>query len=412
MAPVQESKPLAFGISFQTGRALADTWKFQILGKLSEGPLSPSAFVEEVGGELSHISRCFRQLAASGHIEIVEVRPGRQRGAALEHVYRVVRRAYFDSPAWEGVPRSKREAFSRTTLSNYFERVRRALKAGTFDQDVDRHLSWDLVALDLVAWQQIGNLLDDILDSLSRLEVEAAARLAGSEEEPIPATVGLASFRSPQSLDATLVGPRRLKGPANANDPGAPYAISPELAKAISNPWRYRVLMKLSERSLSPSQYIEENGGSMTHVSRCFRELAKWGFIEVIEERKGGRHGGGKEKIYRSTRRAYFDTPTWETLPQIAREEISQFFLDTYLARVTEAIEAGTFDADTDRHLSWKAVSFDRKAWTQVNDTLDKTLSLLANLETQSLQRTHNVEQLIPTVVGLTCFRSPERSST
>jgi DNA-binding transcriptional regulator GbsR (MarR family) len=411
VAPVQERKPFAFGISFQTGRALADAWKFRILGQVSVRPMSPSAFVEEIGGELTHISRCFRQLADLGYIEIVEVRPGRRRGAALEHVYRAVRRAYLDTPSWEGVPRSSREALSRATLDAYFERVREALNAGTFDQEHDRHLSWDEVALDLAAWKEVGKRLDDTLAFITELEVEAAERLAHSEVEPIPTSIGLTQFRSPQSIDAVLQGPERFKGPASADDPGAPYALGPELAKALSNQWRFRVLMELSYKALSPSQFIEEHGGSMTHVSRCFRELAEWGFLEVFEERKGGRHGGGTEKIYRCTRRPYFDTPTWESFPRVVREEISQHVLDTYIGRVTEAIKAETFDADIDRHLSWKPVVFDRQAWTEVTETLDEVLALLPELEAQSLERTPEVDQLIPTVVGLACFRSPKRSS-
>jgi DNA-binding transcriptional regulator GbsR (MarR family) len=407
VAPLQESKPFAFGISFETGRALADAWKFRILGKLSEGPLSPSVFVEEVGGELSHISRCFRQLADAGYLEVVEVRPGRRRGAALEHVYRAVRRGYFDTPSWEGVPRSKRESLSRMTLDTYFERVRGAREAGTFDQETNRHLSWDEIALDPAAWREVGRRLDDILASLAELEVEAARRLANTEEEPIPTSVGLTLFRSPQSVEAVLQGPQQFKGPASADDPGAPYALGPELAKALSNKWRFRILMELSNKPLSPSQFIEDHGGSMTHVSRCFRELAEWGFLEVFEERKGGRRGGGIEKMYRCTRRPYFDTPTWESFPQVVREEISQYVLNTYVSCITQAIEAGTFDADVDRHLSWKPVVFDREAWTQVTDTLDEMLALLPELEAQSLERTPDVEQLIPTVVGLACFRSP-----
>jgi hypothetical protein len=373
--------------------------------------MSPSTFVEEIGGELTHISRCFRQLADSGYIEIVEVRPGRRRGAALEHVYRAVRRAYFDTPAWEGVPRSSREALSRATLDAYFERLREAVDGGTFDQEKDRHLSWDEVALDLDAWKAVGRRLDDTLAFITELEVEAAERLAHGEEEAIPTSVGLMQFRSPQPVDAVLKGPERFKGPASADDPGAPYALGPELAKALSNQWRFRILMELSYKALSPSQFIEEHGGSMTHVSRCFRELAEWGFLEVFEERKGGRRGGGTEKIYRCTRRPYFDTPTWESFPRVVREEISQHVLDTYIGRVTEAIKAGTFDADVDRHLSWKPVVFDRKAWMHMTSTLDETLALLPELEAQSLERTPDVEQLIPTVVGLACFRSPKRSS-
>ncbi|HEU5064064.1 MAG TPA: winged helix-turn-helix domain-containing protein [Solirubrobacterales bacterium] len=406
----RDREPTAFGISARTAKALAEPWRIRILAAVSIKPLSPSQFVEEVGGDLTHISRCFRQLAAWGYIEIVEVRPGRRRGAALEHVYRAIRRAYFDTRIWESVARSKRDAVSRSVINSYQERIREALEAGTFDQDLDRHLSWDAVALDRRAWTEVGSRLDSILDSLAEHELKAANRLA-IRGERILTTVGLAAFRSPGSPLQMLRGARRHLGPADIEEPGDFVALGPKLAKALSNPWRCKILSAVSIRPLSPSQFVEESGGSLTYISRCFRDLARWGYLEILEERKGGRHGGGIEKIYRSTRRPYFDTRTWEALPQIVRDEISQFFLDTYFDRITEAVEAGTFDADTDRHLSWKPVVIDRVAWEEIGQTLDETLAWLPELETESLERTQDAETLISTTVGLASFRSPFSSS-
>lgn len=409
MAPgAKEKEPAAFGISARTARALADPWRIRILVEVTMRPLSPSRFVEEIGGELTQISRCFRQLAEWGYIEVVEERPGRRRGAAIEHIYRAIRRAYFDTYTWASVPRSERDAVSRSLLEAYQQRIGEALETGTFDQEVDRHLSWDAVVLDRTAWTQLGERLDFILNSLAEYEFGAAKRLTDVGGEQIPATVGLAHFRSPNSPSLMLQGTKR-QGPADENEPGELYAIGPKLAKALSNRWRCRILMEVSVRPLSPSQFVEEIGGSMTHVARCFRELARWGYLEIFEERKGGRRGGGIERIYRSTLRPIFDTPTWEALPQIVREEMSQWFLQTYFDRVSEAIEAGTFDADADRHLSWKPIVIDRLAWARIVDLLDESLAWLPQLEVQSLERTEDVESLIPTTVGLACFRSPSQ---
>jgi hypothetical protein len=406
----REKEPAAFGISARTARALADPWRIRVLVEVTVRPLSPSRFVEEVGGELTHVARCFRQLAEWGYLEVAEERAGRRRGAAIEHVYRAIRRAHFDTCTWASVPRSERDAVSRSILASYQQRIAEALEAGTFDQEVDRHLSWDAVALDQVAWKDLGKRLDLVLDSLAEHELETAKRLASADEEQISTTVGLAAFRSPGSPSSMLEGARRHHGPADATDPGAPHAIGPKLAKALSNRWRCKILMEVSVRPLSPSLFVEEFGGSMTHISRCFRDLARWGYLEIVEERKGGRRGGGVERIYRSTLRPYFDTPTWEALPQIVREEMSQWFLQTYFDRVTEAIEAGTFDADTDRHLSWKPIAIDRLAWTRIVTHLDEVLGWLPELEAESLQRTQDVESLIPTTVGLACFRSPSKT--
>lgn len=403
-------EPAAFGISAKMARALADPWRFRILIEVTVRPLSPSRFVEEVGGELTHVSRCFRQLTDWGYLEVVEERPGRRRGAAIEHVYRAIQRAYFDTPTWKNVPLSGRDAVSRSILGSYQQRIREAVEAGTFDLELDRHLSWDTVALDRQAWEELGEDLDALLDSLTELELDATKRLATGEGDQIPTTVGLTAFRSPDTPTQMLRSTRRHDGPLKAVSPTGPDGIEPKLAKALSNRWRCRILMEVSIRPMSPSQFIEEVGGSMTNISRCFRDLAKWGFVEIVEERKGGRRGGGVERIYRSTLRAFFDTQTWAGLPQIIREEISQFFLDGYFDRISEAFEQGTIDAELDRHLSWKPVVIDRPAWTHIGRSLNEVLHRLPELEAESTERTDDIEDLIPTTVGLASFRSPPAS--
>ena len=375
------------------------------------GP-SPSQFVEEFGGELTHVARCFRQLAKWDYIEVAEKRQGRRLGAAVEHVYRATRRAYFDMSTWEDISQGHRDSASRSTLSAYQDRVRAALEAGTFDSDPDRHLSWDAVVLDVRAWKALGKRLDEILGSALEHEATRAAQPQDAlDSELISTVVALAAFRSPDAPSSLLQGAyRRL--PRDPTDPHGIDPIGPELAKALSNRWRCQIVSEVGIRPLSPSQFVEEFGGSMTHISRCFRELAEWGFLEVFEERGGGRHGGGVERIYRSTRRPYFDAPTWEALPQVIRAGISQFVLTTYFARVSEAIEAGTFDADVDRHLSWSNVVIDRSAWVAIGGALDEVLAWLPDLETESLERTEDVEALIPTTVGLAAFRSSSQAQT
>jgi len=403
---INQKEPKAFGIGPKTARAVADPWRLRILTEVWLKPLSPSQFVNEFGGELTHISRCFRQLAKWGYIEVAEVRLGKRRGAAVEHLYRAIRRAHFDTPTWEGVPRNERDAASRSVLHAYRAHIRAAIESGTFDQEGDRHLSWDTVVLDETAWKQLGDRLDWILDGLAEHEVETSARFRNGKNQSLPVTVGLAAFRSPEPTwmmmqNSFRRGRKGLEPLADNVD-----VVGHKLAKALSNRWRCQIVSAVTLRPMSPSQFVAEIGGSMTHVSRCFRELTEWGFLEVFEERTGGRRGG-VERIYRSTRRPYFDTPTWETLPLVVRTEVSQFILDTYFERVADAVEAGTFDADADRHLSWKPIVIDHSAWLSIGESLDDVLSWLPKLEEESLSRTKGMSCLIPATVGMAAFRSP-----
>lgn len=403
--PVKRKEPTAFGISARMAKALADSWRVRILSELSVRPMSPSQFVEEVGGELTQISRCFRQLAEWDFVEVIEERPGRRRGAAIEHVYRGIQRSHFDTATWKTVSRSARDSWSRSAVSAYFARIAEAVEGSTFDAEPDRHFSWDGVALDRRAWLELGARLDEVLDWLPELAVEADRRLRKADGERIPTVVGLSAFRSPQTPTAVLRASRSHR-PAPGRDPE--IAFGPRMAKALSNKWRSRILMELSSRPLSPSQFVEEFGGSMSHIARCFRELAAWGLVEIVEERKGGRNGGGVERIYRGQRRPYFDTASWSLFPLLVRQEMSRSFLDGYMERVTEAIDADTFDAEDDRHFSWKPVLLDRPAWSELSPALDEILDWLPELEHDSLRRTDEAE-LIPAVVGLASFRMPSQ---
>lgn len=193
-------------------------------------------------------------------------------------------------------------------------------------------------------------------------------------------------------------------------EPGAAM-ISAKMAKALANPWRSRILMELSTRPLSPSQFVDEVGGDISNVSRCFRQLAEWGYVEVVEEKRGGHRRGGIEHVYRNIQRAHFDTPSWALLPQVLKDEFSMNILASYFDRISEAIEAGTLNAEPEQHLSWDSPVLDRQAWIELTDKLDEVLAWLPELGAESAERMkESGEEPIPTTVALFAFRSPKAS--
>lgn len=187
--------------------------------------------------------------------------------------------------------------------------------------------------------------------------------------------------------------------------------ISAKLAKALANPMRARILTELSVRPLSPSQFQGIAGGDLGNIARYFRQLEEWDFVEVIEIRRGGRRRGGVEHIYRRTQTNLIRTEEWEQLPPFLREDISVNMVASYIARLSEAIEVGTFDAETDRHFSWDKPTLDRQAWDELNARLDELLDWIPELARESAERMQESgEEPIPTTVGLAAFRSPTGS--
>jgi DNA-binding transcriptional ArsR family regulator len=399
-------------ISAKLAKALANPWRNRILIELHLRPMSPKQFADEFGGNLTVVSRYFRELKEWGFLEVAEELRGGKRRGAIEKVYRAIQRVQFDTPTWEALPRYLREECSGTILDGLIRRIAQAVAAETFDAEADRHLSWKALHLDRQAWTEYVTRLDEILLSVNDLEVEAAARFAEMEEEPIPATVALMAFRSPLTPIKASTHPPRRQGPEPAAGPGGlpPFLISAQMAKALANPWRNRILIELHLRPMSPRQFADEFGGpELETIARYFRQLKKWGFLEVTEELRGGRRRGAVEKVYRAIRRAHFDTAAWEGLPSHLRKECSGAVLDGLILRIIQAVEAETFDAETDRHLAWKAICLDRQAWRGLATRLDETLAWLNELEVESIDRIAEMgAEAIPATIALMVFRAPD----
>lgn len=397
-------------LSAQLAKPLANPWRNRILAELHQQPMSPTQFAEQFDGPaLPTIARYFRELRDWGFIEVAEELRGGKRRGAVEKVYRAIQRVHFDTPTWETLPRYLRSECSGSMLEGLLARITEALRAQTFDAEKDRHLSWKAVRLDRQAWSDYVARLDEVLESLDTLEAKSVERAHSDKEPLMPATVALMAFRSPAtSSSAAALPPKR---PSRANvDPGPHFIMSPQTAKALANPWRNRILAELHIRPMSPNQFIEKFGGpDLATVARYFRQLRDWGYLEVIEELRGGARRGSVEKIYGAVRRIHFNTSTWEQLPRHLRDECSSSILDGLLLRINEAVVADTFDADTDRHLSWKAVSLDRQAWTECAIELDEVLAWVHELEKQAAERLKTSGDELPATVALLAFRSPDR---
>lgn len=188
----------------------------------------------------------------------------------------------------------------------------------------------------------------------------------------------------------------------NANPPGV------DLATAIGNPWRFRILYATSLGDLSPSAFVRDYGGEISNIARHFRKLASWGYIEVVERKSGGPRRGGVEHVYRSVRRAHLDTPSSELLPAILREDISHTILSSFIDRAVNATESGTLDADIDRHLSWMSLTLNKECFGELSQWLDEILAKLPGLQGKAEEQLKDSgEEPIAATVGLFSFRSP-----
>lgn len=185
----------------------------------------------------------------------------------------------------------------------------------------------------------------------------------------------------------------------------APEIINQRLAKALSHPLRVRILAELNKREMSPNQFAHEFGGSISATAYHFRELEKFGCVEVVKEVK---RRGAIEHYFRGTRRALFDDANWRRLPESIKASVTGMTFQTYLERVTEAMREGTIDARNDRHFTWMALALDERAWNELIEDLDTLFTRALDLQVEAgLRLAESGEEPIAATVGLAGFESP-----
>jgi DNA-binding transcriptional ArsR family regulator len=178
-----------------------------------------------------------------------------------------------------------------------------------------------------------------------------------------------------------------------------------ELVKALSHPTRVRILGVLSHRNVSPAVFARESGEVVTNVSYHFRELVKLGFAEVVETRPVR---GSMEHIYCGTRRALFGDDDWRQMPKPLQRLISGTVLHDMVGKMSEALDAGTFDARDDRHFTWTPVVIDEEGWTEMMSILETTFVQVAEVEAKAGERlAREGGNRIPVTVALAGFESP-----
>jgi DNA-binding transcriptional ArsR family regulator len=181
-----------------------------------------------------------------------------------------------------------------------------------------------------------------------------------------------------------------------------------DIATALGNPWRFRIVYAATAEPLSPSQFISRFGGEMSNVSRHFRNLTEWGYLEKVDTVTGGQHRGATMTLYRATGRAHLDTASSSQLSEVLRGRVADTAISGFLAQLQDAIESGTLDADVERHVTYDVGALDAIAFQDLSTWLDEVLARLPRLRVEAKNRLEESgETAIPTTIGLFSFRSP-----
>jgi DNA-binding transcriptional ArsR family regulator len=160
--------------------------------------------------------------------------------------------------------------------------------------------------------------------------------------------------------------------------------VDQRLAKALSHPLRARIFAILNEQVASPNEIAEMIGERLPNVSYHARVLVDLGCIELV---RTAQRRGAIEHYYRAVRRPFFTDSEWRQLPRSARQAVVDTGLEVIWDDVAEAIDAGTFQARPDMHLSRTPVLVDEQGWGELRDALAGLLGEADRIVRQSGER-------------------------
>jgi hypothetical protein len=160
--------------------------------------MSPQAFHREIGtATLARVKQAFELLVQYEWLE--RTRTDDSDPDAVEHFYRAIDSMVIEEEVWAELPDSTKALITGRIVESFVVRMKEAMKAGTIYARDDAHLTWQPLELDEEGWNRVIERLNATFHCLPEEQERANARMEESGEEPIPMTIALMAFESPNS---------------------------------------------------------------------------------------------------------------------------------------------------------------------------------------------------------------------
>lgn len=161
--------------------------------------------------------------------------------------------------------------------------------------------------------------------------------------------------------------------------------LDSQAIKALGHPMRLDALRILNERAqASPNEIAQMLGVGVGTLAYHIRVLKECDCIELVET---AQRRGATEHFYRATKKAFISSDLAQMLPTSMREGISAEAINAIFERIGEALDAGTFDAREERHVSWMPLTLDEQGWQAFVELKAKQLDLEMEIESESIER-------------------------
>ena len=177
----------------------------------------------------------------------------------------------------------------------------------------------------------------------------------------------------------TSKGNKKGKGRAKSK-----RGVNQALVKSLAHELRAEILAILNERMASPNELAKELDEGLSQVSYHVKVLKDYEVIKLIKTEP---RRGAVEHYYRATSRAYLTDRDWHELPETVREGMSADLFQMIVDDVVASLEAETFDAREDRHMSWTPMIVDEKGWIETNGILHEALKQVIKVQEACIKR-------------------------
>lgn len=167
-------------------KALRHPLRVRILAMLEEETSSPVQLSKRLRVPLGTVAYHVRTLHELGLLKEVGTTP---RRGALEHHYKAKPRPRLSPEAWEGTSAITKQAVTDASLLQILDLCRGSAAAGGFDRGEAR-VARRALKLDERGWQELSRAFGRLLDSMDRIEGEAARRLDGRDGVAAPVDAG------------------------------------------------------------------------------------------------------------------------------------------------------------------------------------------------------------------------------
>lgn len=381
--------------------------RLKIVTELYMRSMSPKQFYDEFGGgSVDRVDKHFKKLEKAGWLRFVYSEgPGGKRRGKAEHFYRATELAFFDAETWGLLPLSIRIAFSWNSFKQIAQRMREGMEAWVFEARLHRELSCTPLLLDQVGWKRVIEAVDALFVSVFEEQDDARLRVSRFGGELIRVGVVLIAFESP------MPGSERI-GACLAETDGEPLIPFPErLAPVFADALCMQIIEALNQRPMTLSEFQREFASDVSRgtIRRRFKRLEKIGWLRRDGKRKGEKRRGPAENIYRATKPPIAQNCPWADVPDALKRTKSWATFEYFSEQVKEAMAAGTFDARTDRYLTWSLLSLDQQGWGKVATGVDALHEFVLKEEERAKERmAKSGEKPVTMTVAFSAFESPK----